>query len=246
MDNSIGHRLRQARESLSMTQSAFSVKAGVASSYLSDMENGRRVVSDKFIRNLSVKMGISADWLHEGKGEMFNENSTLNSVHVKTNSDFDLGAFVDMITQVSESRKPTRYSTRLSKLDIEFEYDLSIEQLKDIFEDRRNLLDAIYQMGAPDRLKAKFKQDTRSFDAFLKDIELDSIDDEEDISQYENLKKNKLFLVENVYHPAIEHERMMLSKLIKYININAPFFKGGTANLKRESASEQVKTKKKQ
>lgn len=77
MDN-IQKRLKQLRTHLGLTQRQISAELGVKPSYYSDLENGHRTITGKFIKKLQNKYFVSADWLYTGIGGF----NTLNSEQI--------------------------------------------------------------------------------------------------------------------------------------------------------------------
>ena len=62
----IGHRIRNERIALGMTQSEFAKLLGISPSYLGALERGTRPVSRSIMNRLNEKTHISYDYLLEG------------------------------------------------------------------------------------------------------------------------------------------------------------------------------------
>jgi transcriptional regulator with XRE-family HTH domain len=69
-------RLREIRESLGMNQSKFSSSLGIDQAYLSQLENGKVGIGNKFMLTLMDKHNISSDWILSGEGSMFKQDNT--------------------------------------------------------------------------------------------------------------------------------------------------------------------------
>jgi transcriptional regulator with XRE-family HTH domain len=67
----VNERIRQARQALNMTQTAFSKAIYVSSGYTAEIENGHRVANDRIIHLICLTFGVSEIWLKTGEGEMF-------------------------------------------------------------------------------------------------------------------------------------------------------------------------------
>ncbi len=82
--SAINKRLKEVRKALKINQRIISNVIGVKQSYYSDVENGRRNLTEKVKHELKEKYGVNEDWLYTGKGEMFLPHSdhkrTLNPV----------------------------------------------------------------------------------------------------------------------------------------------------------------------
>jgi HTH-type transcriptional regulator/antitoxin PezA len=71
--NGINNRFRQLRESCGKSQEEFGKALGITKSGISDIERGKRNVTEQHIimlRNWS-EFPINTDWLRTGEGEMF-------------------------------------------------------------------------------------------------------------------------------------------------------------------------------
>ena len=92
-------RFKELRKALNISQTEFGNKIGLAPSSLSDIENGRKSVSDRIIEILSLKYSVNDEWLRNGKGEMFREPSDEVGYYVADLLDYDGegNAFYDAI-----------------------------------------------------------------------------------------------------------------------------------------------------
>jgi transcriptional regulator with XRE-family HTH domain len=70
----IGERLKIVREALKLTLKAVQEKTAISTSYISDFERGKKFPSSKYMKELVVTFGVSADYIFSGKGEMFFKN----------------------------------------------------------------------------------------------------------------------------------------------------------------------------
>ncbi len=71
MKNSIGDRLREARETKEMDQATLAEKAGVVARTLQRWEKGEQVPDGVSITRLAKATGVSASWLLTGEGDVF-------------------------------------------------------------------------------------------------------------------------------------------------------------------------------
>jgi len=71
----IHERLAYARKKLHMTQTQFSEKICVSTSFLCAMEIGGRRINPRMIKIINLTTGISSKWLETGEGEMFAQDS---------------------------------------------------------------------------------------------------------------------------------------------------------------------------
>ena len=70
MKTTVNQRVKLLRDTLALTQPAFSLGADVSSTYISKIENGHEVHSPT-INKIIVAYNVNRSWLLEGKGQMF-------------------------------------------------------------------------------------------------------------------------------------------------------------------------------
>jgi len=75
MSNSKNSRVRELRRIMGMTQKDFGEKIEVAQTYLSQIENGERDLTDKIAKIICLQSWngktVREEWLQAGEGEMF-------------------------------------------------------------------------------------------------------------------------------------------------------------------------------
>lgn len=64
-------RLKKTRVALGIKQADFAKELTISQGHASDIENGRKSVSDRIVEIVVLKFGINEDWLRNGNGEMF-------------------------------------------------------------------------------------------------------------------------------------------------------------------------------
>lgn len=69
-----GERVKELRKSLSLTLEKFGQRIGVGKSTISDIENGRRSLSEHMTKSICREFGADYIWLTTGEGEMFVES----------------------------------------------------------------------------------------------------------------------------------------------------------------------------
>jgi transcriptional regulator with XRE-family HTH domain len=68
-------RIKKVREAVGLSQRDFSALLSLSSSYCGGVESGTLKVNRRFIRSIACEFNINEDWLLNGVGEMFAENS---------------------------------------------------------------------------------------------------------------------------------------------------------------------------
>lgn len=75
--NTEGERLKLLRQSLGIRQGDFANKISTTQGHISDIENGRKNLSERTIKLISLENWdgkfVNEDWLRNGVGEMFKE-----------------------------------------------------------------------------------------------------------------------------------------------------------------------------
>lgn len=75
--NTEGERLKLLRQSLGIRQGDFANKISTTQGHISDIENGRKNLSERTIKLISLENWdgkfVNEDWLRTGAGEMFKE-----------------------------------------------------------------------------------------------------------------------------------------------------------------------------
>ena len=59
-------RFKEIRQVLGMKQGDFAKELAISQGHASDIENGRKTVSDRIIEILSLKYGVNEEWLRNG------------------------------------------------------------------------------------------------------------------------------------------------------------------------------------
>ena len=148
MNNQVGHRLRQVREALSVTQKSMSLKLGFGASTWQKIERGENLPSGETLLKIA-ELGFNPGWILTGEGPMsLNKGTTLG-----TNQEYNnLPGFSENPQQSLPSSK------RLQEVDVELlirVYDaifrtytelnvsISIRSLADISVEKHNEIIAV-------------------------------------------------------------------------------------------------------
>lgn len=106
----INERFRELRETCNKNQSEWAEILGLSRSGVSEIEAGRRNVTDKHIKLLSVWEGvggrqINEEWLRTGEGEMFRQPSDEIGYYVEDLLEYDGkgNPFFDMIIEMMKT-----------------------------------------------------------------------------------------------------------------------------------------------
>ena len=72
----MNNRFKQIREKLNLSQEEIGEAIGITRSGISNIESGKRSVSERHIKLLRSAYNINEHWLRTGEGEMFNPTNT--------------------------------------------------------------------------------------------------------------------------------------------------------------------------
>lgn len=66
----MNNRLKELRQYLHLSQKEFGDKISITQNHISSLENGRRTLNDRTIKDICNTFGSSEEWLKNGTGEM--------------------------------------------------------------------------------------------------------------------------------------------------------------------------------
>lgn len=69
----MNERIRQLRKTLGLTLEDFGAKVGVGKTAISNIENGKRNLTDQMFLSICREWNVNEEWLRTGEGEMFVE-----------------------------------------------------------------------------------------------------------------------------------------------------------------------------
>ena len=104
-----GERVRSLRKELGLTMEKFAQRIGVGKSTISDIENGRRSLTEHMTKSICREFGADYIWLTTGEGEMFAE------------SDLDFYERIDRIMVGEDESKKNLFKFMLELSDDEID-----------------------------------------------------------------------------------------------------------------------------
>lgn len=107
----VNERFKELRKALGLTQSEFGKILMITTSGVSDIESGRRNVTEQHVKLLCVEpiqgKQVNEDWLRNGSGEMFKERSPAEEIgyYVEDLLEYDGqgNPFYDMIVEMMKT-----------------------------------------------------------------------------------------------------------------------------------------------
>ncbi len=127
-------RLTELRTNLGMTMEAFGDRIGLSRQAISNIESGRRNVTDRMIMAICREFGVSEKWLETGEGAMF-QAETEEGRHLK-----------NLIDEVLANRDD-KFRTALLEIILQLDLD-ELETVKRYAE--KYLLPALGEDADPD------------------------------------------------------------------------------------------------
>lgn len=67
----MNNRIVQLRKSRGWTQDKFAEEMGISKNYVSLIENGKKIPSDRLLSDICREFGINEKWLRDGIGDMY-------------------------------------------------------------------------------------------------------------------------------------------------------------------------------
>lgn len=108
-----GERLKNLRKELNMKQGEFAKRISTTQGHISDIENGRKNLSDRTIKLICLEewngQTVNENWLRTGEGEIFLELDKENQLMtwagniLKDESDSFKRRFVSMLMELNDS-----------------------------------------------------------------------------------------------------------------------------------------------
>lgn len=117
-------RFKKLRQALGAKQGDFAKELAISQGHASDIENGRKSVSDRIIEILVLKYEVNENWLRNGTGEMFIKKSRSDTI----------AKFVGKLMNDEDDSFKKRLIEALAKLD-EHEWEVLEEIAKKMKKD---------------------------------------------------------------------------------------------------------------
>ncbi len=77
-------RLKELRNTLELSQSSFAEKIGIKQTSYSDIETGRRELTERNLNLICREYNVNKDWLRNGNGNMFNVEFNKTNIQIRT------------------------------------------------------------------------------------------------------------------------------------------------------------------
>lgn len=74
----LSERIRQLRESLGLSQTAFGSRLGVSRDVVNNLERGRVEIKEHIVKLICSEYHVSEDWLRTGSGPIYNEREAFS------------------------------------------------------------------------------------------------------------------------------------------------------------------------
>ena len=67
----MNNRIAQLRKNKGWTQDTFAEEMGISKNYVSLIENGKKIPSDRLVSDICREFGVNEKWLRDGTGDMY-------------------------------------------------------------------------------------------------------------------------------------------------------------------------------
>lgn len=67
----MNNRIAQLRKNRGWTQDTFAEEMGISKNYVSLIENGKKIPSDRLVSDICREFGVNEKWLRDGTGDMY-------------------------------------------------------------------------------------------------------------------------------------------------------------------------------
>ena len=74
----MNERIKELRKELSLTLEQFGKRIGVTKVAISNIEKGKRNVTEQMFKSVCREFNVNEEWLRNGSGDMFIEKNTVN------------------------------------------------------------------------------------------------------------------------------------------------------------------------
>ena len=102
-------RIAAARRAIGLSQQDFAEALNLSKNFISLLETGNRIPSDRTISDICREFNINEIWLRTGEGQMF----------VQLSRDEEIGAFLGTVMNGRNDDFKRRLVSALSRLDVE-------------------------------------------------------------------------------------------------------------------------------
>lgn len=167
--STIGQRLKEIRKEEKLTQIDFAKRLLISQSYLSSIETGNEIPTDKLLKIACLEFGVNEKWLSDGVGSMYDEvyesdraasanvsNAALLKIMtlLSTKSNLEYGIYADIInigaqilhdTQCLTNEERIKFLNRWRTLLMDFERMIFLSYEKNIGSQFQNHKDGIHK-----------------------------------------------------------------------------------------------------
>lgn len=103
----MNNRIVELRKGRGWTQDEFAEKMGISKNYVSLIENGKKIPSDRLISDICREFNVNEEWLRTGKGKPT----------IKRTKNQEIQSFANEIMELPDESLKKRLVEGLAKLD---------------------------------------------------------------------------------------------------------------------------------
>lgn len=148
-----GERVKEIRKVLGLSGEKFGEQLGVSRAAISNIEKGKRNVTDQMFLSICREFNVNEEWLQNGTGKMFvkmnhdEQITALVSELLKSEEDPFKKRLIDSLTSMDEGEQPLKVMMQGERIKMIRKYlNLTQQEFADKIRVKRNTV-ATYEMG---------------------------------------------------------------------------------------------------
>lgn len=103
----MNNRIVKLRKDRGWTQDEFAEKMGISKNYVSLIENGRKIPSDRLVSDICQEFNVREKWLRTGEGEPA----------IKRTRNQEIASFMNDVLELPDQNLKKRFIEAMAKLD---------------------------------------------------------------------------------------------------------------------------------
>lgn len=217
LKNFFASNLVHLRSLHNKTQTDIGLQVSKGHTTIGNWEKGKNLpsASDAYVISQYFEIDANDLMFTDLKKESVLSNKKIGeNVGDSAGNDAGLESKYGFITSENERKKlPYKFYEILAIKELDYQLSIEIENLNDVYNDFKKLLEVVHLLNAPDFLKDKFPL-IPEFQEYRYKRELDFEDTHKHLKDERMLKVLKIV---DLYQAGQEHTRSMISKCIRYM-----------------------------
>ena len=162
MINATGSRIKELRRKLGIRQNEFANRIKVSPSYVSQVESGKEIPTDKLLSLIAIQYNVSFEWLKNGEGTLELQLGTYDRYERQNNS--------DAVSPQEEIIKQ-QICSLVNLFETEAEKAIALEVVSNVVTETLELFSIAEKATSKERTKTILKAARDAKEAFGQDID---------------------------------------------------------------------------